>query len=104
MGKIINSKILPNNNVLCKILLELDESLALKNGFRSVYLFSSELCKKEAGIIERGRKNSTKYFEIPFDLRFRKKKAYEKISYQKLESPSKVFYIYVINKNSPLAF
>ncbi|OGJ21282.1 hypothetical protein A3K73_05515 [Candidatus Pacearchaeota archaeon RBG_13_36_9] len=104
MGEIISSKVLPNNNVLYRVLLEIDEALALKNGFRNVCLFSPELCKKEARIIERGREKSTKYFEIPFNLRFRKKKAYEKISYQKLENHSKIFYIYVINKNSPLDF
>jgi len=104
MGEIISSKVLPNNNFLYRVLLEVNEALALKNGFRNVCLFCPELCEKEARIIERGRERSTKYFEIPFNLRFRKKKIYEKISYQKLENNSKVFYIYVINKNNSLDF
>lgn len=99
MGEIINSKVLSNNNMIYKILLEIDESLALRNGFRKVYLFSPELCDTEAKIFERGRKNSTKYFEIPFNLRFRKKKTYDTVSYLKLENHSKIFYIYVISKN-----
>ena len=99
MGEIIDSKVLANNNILCKVLLEIDEAQALKNGFRRVYLFAPKLCEKEAKIIERGRNNSTKYFEIPFSLRFRKKKTYDAASYQKLENHSKIFYIYVINKN-----
>jgi hypothetical protein len=104
MGEIISSKVLPNNNFVYKILLDADETLNLKNGFRNVGLFSQELFEKEAKIIERGRKNSVKYFEIPFSLRFRKKKIHEKISYQKLESHSKIFYIYVIKKENKLDF
>ncbi len=99
MGKIIASKIMLNNNLLFKILLDVEEVVALKNAFRNVYVFSPTLCTNEAKIIERGRKNSSKYFEIPFKLRFRKKKIHDSLSYQKLESNSKVFYIYVINKS-----
>jgi len=104
MGEIISSKILSNSTILCKMLLEKEEALALKNTLHNIHLFSPFLCESEAKIIERGRKKSTKYFEIPFSLRFRKKKSHETISYQKLENHSKVFYIYVVNKKSNLAF
>ena len=81
------------------MLLDLEEVIALKNAFKNVYVFSPLLCNNEARVIERGRKNSSKYFEIPFNLRFRKKKMHDSLSYQKLERHSKVFYIYVINKS-----
>ncbi len=97
MGEIISSKITPNN-IIYKILLENDEVLALKNAIKNIHFFAADLCNKEAKIIERGKNGVTKYFYIPFNLRFRKKKAYKKISYQKLETHSKVFYIYVIDK------
>ncbi len=100
MGDVISSKIFPNNNIIYKILLEKEEALALKNAIKNIHFFSPNLCTKEAKIIERGRQSSTKYFKIPFSLRFRKKKSYDKISYQKLENHSKIFYIYVIHKNN----
>ncbi len=99
MGEIIRSKILLNNQLLFRILLDIEEVMALKNAFRNVYVFSPVLCTNEARIIQRGRKNSSKYFEIPFNLRFRKKKIHDRICYQKLENFSEVFYIYVINKS-----
>jgi len=99
MGNIINSKTLTNNSILYRVLLDIEEAKSLKNAFRNVYVFSPILCTKEVRIIERGRNNSSKYFEIPFNLRFKKKKTYDTLTYQKLENYSKVFYIYVINKN-----
>lgn len=102
MGEIINSKILPDNNIICKIALEMEEALALKNTLNNIHLFSQELFEKEAKIIERGKNGVTKYFHIPFSLRFRKKKSYTTLSYQKLENHSKIFYIYVIHKGNSL--
>jgi hypothetical protein len=98
MGEVLFSKYLSDNHIVCKILLESQEAISLKSASRNIHIFSPELCKHDAKIIERGRKNSTKYFDIPFNLRFRKKKAHEIISYQKLENHTKIFYIYTINK------
>lgn len=101
MGKIISSKIL-SNNIIYKIILENEEVLALKNAIKNINIFSADLCEKKASIIEKGKNGVAKYFEIPFNLRFRKKKHYEEISYQKLETPTKIFYLYVIKKDSLL--
>jgi hypothetical protein len=98
MGEIISSKIF-GNHIICKILLANDEALALKNAFLNVNLFSADLCNHKSRIFERGRNGVSKFFEIPFNLRFRKKKDHKNIFYQKLELPSKVFYLYVINKD-----
>ena len=61
--------------------------------------FSEEFFSEDARIIERGNKGVTKFFEIPFSLRFRKKKEYENLYYQKLETATKIFYIYTVKKN-----
>jgi hypothetical protein len=101
MGTIIGSK-LNNGNVFYKVLLTQEEALALKNSIKNVHIFAADLCNKEAKIIQRGKKGVTKYFTIPLSLRSRKKKFYRKISYQKLETKSKVFYIYVVDKKKIL--
>ena len=98
MGEIINSKILYNGNLNLRVLLDENEAKALKNAINNVFIFSENLFLNEANIIERGNKKSTKYFDIPFSLRFRKKKDYNEISYIKLENHTKTFYIYVVNK------
>ena len=99
MGRIINFKVLPNNKILYRILLEQEEVLALKNAIENIHLFAADLCLKKAQIIDRGKNRSTKYFTIPFELKFRKKKSHREISYQKLEIGTKIFFIYVIHKH-----
>jgi hypothetical protein len=99
MGKIIDSKIFSNNKIIYRILLEKDEILSLKNAIRNINLFSANLCDKDAKIIKRGKEGVTQYFEIPFNLRFRKKKEYENLYYQKLETATKIYYLYVVKKN-----
>jgi len=61
-------------------------------------IFCEDLCLEEVKIIERGKGGVTKYFEIPFKYRFRKTKNIKDIYYQKIETSSKIFYIYVIKK------
>jgi len=99
MGEIISSRILLNNNILYKIKLEEKEVLELKNAIKNINLFSAKLCNIPATIIQRGSNGVTKYFSVPFSLRFRKTKEYGKIFYQKLESAFKIFYVYTIIKN-----
>jgi hypothetical protein len=99
MGEIIDSRRLSNNNIVYRILLEEYEVIELRNALRNVNIFSANLFNKEVEIMKRGKSGVTKYFEVPLDLRFRKKKNYEKIFYQKIETPTKVFYIYTIPKN-----
>jgi len=98
MGNIISSKLFLDKKIIYKILLDKDENRALKNAFRNITLFSADLCNKSARIIKRGKNGVTQYFEIPFSIRFRKKKIHKNISYQKIETSTKIFYIYVVSK------
>lgn len=98
MGEIIEYKLLSETSLLYRILLEKEEVLSLKNAIKNINLFTEHLCNTEAKIITRGKSGVTKYFEIPFILRFRKKKEYQTLSYHKVETSSKIFYIYVIKK------
>ncbi|MBR9706439.1 hypothetical protein GOV14_05365 [Candidatus Pacearchaeota archaeon] len=98
MGDVISSKVLNNNNILYKIQLESNEVQALGNAIRNINLFSSKLCINPAQIIKKGNQGVTQYFSIPFVLRFRKTKDYQELYYQKLETPSKIFYMYVLPK------
>jgi hypothetical protein len=98
MGEIISSRVC-GNSIVYRILLPKEEVLAIKNAVNNTHLFALDLCNINSSMFERGRKNSTKYFTIPFCLRVRKRKSFYMASYQKLETSSKVFYIYVIHKN-----
>lgn len=100
MGTIIEIKTLHNSNLIYKVLLEKEEVLSLKNAIRNINIFTEHLCNTEAKMIIRGNKGVTKYFEIPFILRFRRNKNLNDLLYHKIETSSKVFYIYVIKKNN----
>jgi len=89
--------VLPKNKVVYKILLDENEALNLRGNLKNIHLFSSDLCKKEAQMNQRGNKGVTKYFKIPLSLRSRKKPS-GILSYQNLSIPSKIFYIYTITK------
>ncbi len=99
MGKIIHSKILPDNKFIYKLLIEPEELANLKGNLRNIYLFCADLCNKNAEINQRGNKGVTKYFKIPLSIRSRKK-YYGTLSYQKIETDTKVFYVYIVDKNN----
>ncbi len=99
MGEIISSKVFLDKKIVYKILLDKKENIALKNAIRNITIFSGDLCNDPARIIKRGKNGVTQYFEIPYNMRFRKKRIYKEISYQKIETASKIFYIYVIPKD-----
>lgn len=97
MGQIIDTKNMPDKTVICKVLLDSDEVSDLRGHLKNIRLFSAELCKENSQINTRGNNGVTKYFKIPLNIRSRKKHT-GPLSYQKLESPSKIFYIYTLEK------
>lgn len=96
MGQIINTKNMPDKSVVCKILLNEDEVANLRGHLKNIHIFSSEHCIHESQVNTRGNKGVTKYFKIPLSIRSRKKNT-GVLKYQKLNTPTKVFYIYTLN-------
>lgn len=97
MGEILKTKHRPNKKVTVLMKMGPEEISRLKGHMKNVSLFTTNLFEHEAEIQSRGTNGVTKYFKIPFAIRTRKK--YDgPISYQKIETPSKIFYAYVINK------
>lgn len=96
MGEIIAKKVI-KKKVRCKILLDIQEFESLKGNFKKVYAFSSKLCEHVAEINTRGNKGVTKYARIPLSIRPKKKPSGE-LKYLKLNTPSKQYFIYSIEK------
>ena len=97
MGKIINSKNMSSKKVSYKFLLEIEELLNLKGNMKNVSCFCSELCTHKSQINTRGNNGVTKYFKIPLSIRLRKKQS-GSLSYQKINTPSKIYYVYTLEK------
>ncbi len=98
MGEIVKTKI-SGDKIIYKIELSEEEAMQLKNHLKGIHMFSAELCKHDSKIIERGAKGGAKYFTIPLSLKSRKRKRYSKVSYQKIETKDKIFFICVVDKD-----
>ena len=99
MGQIISTKNLPDKGVVHQILLDEDEISFLKGHLKNIHIFTEDFCKAESQINTRGNNGVTKYFKIPLNIRSRKKHN-GKLSYQRIETPSKIFYIYTLGRDS----
>lgn len=93
MGNIVSSRQLTNKKVIIKFLTESQDFKNIKGNMKNIHFFSENKCTKEACLKERGNNKTTKYVEIPLTLRPRKKN-YQKLSYQRIESPKDTYYIY----------
>ena len=102
MGMVTSSKLLDNGKMLLRISLEESEVIALKNHVRNVHVFAGDLCNNEVNLIRKGKSGVTKYFGIPFSLRTKNQKHAGEGSCQKLETDSKVFFVYVVNRKNHL--
>ena len=98
MGEIIKTKAV-GNKIIYKIELSEEETLQLKNHVTKIHMFSIDLCCYNSKIIERGSNGRAKYFTIPLNLKSRKKKRFNKVSYHKITNKDKTFFIYVVDKD-----
>lgn len=99
MGHIIGTKAMPDKSVICKILMDADEIENLKGHLKNIQIFSEDFCRHESQINTRGNNGVTKYFKIPLNIRSRKKHNGQ-LSYQRIETPSKIFYIYTLQRDN----
>jgi len=97
MGKIISSKTAKNGNIVCEVVLDYEEALQLKGNIKNVHLFSEDVAEIKTNLSTRGKNEATKYFLIPKELRYNIKFT-DKVKCQKLETDSKVIFIYVVDK------
>ncbi len=99
MATIISSKKHGNNKVVAEVLADYDEFLQLKGHLNDVYLFTNNVAEIQTNISQRGKNEATKYFLIPRELR-QDMKFTEKVKCQKLETESKIIFVYVVDKLS----
>ena len=99
MGEIIHTKNLPDKKVICKIELNEEEITNLQGHMKNINVFTSNLCVYDSQINTRGNNGVTKYFKIPLSIRSRKKHS-GILKYQKFDTPTKVFYVYTLEKEN----
>lgn len=99
MGSILSSKTTKDGRIVYEVLVDYEESLQLKGCIKNIYLFSEDVADIKTNLSSRGPNEATKYFLIPRELRHNIKFT-DKVKCQKLESKSKIIFIYVVDKLS----
>ena len=97
MGRILGSKTTKDGKVVFEIELSYEESLQLKGHINNIHVFSEEVAEIKTNLSQRGKNEATKYFLIPRELRSNLK-FNEKVRCQKLETDSKIIFVYVVDK------
>ena len=96
MGKILNTKSLPDGQVLFEVVVDYDEALKLQGHVTNIRMFSENTFDNKIQVSMRGSMASTKYFLIPKKLRHSLRFGSD-IKCQKIETPSKVIFVYVMD-------
>ena len=97
MGSVLSSKRRPDGKIVAEVLMDYEEYLELKGHINNIYMFSEEISDADARISLRGKNEATKYFLIPKSLR-RSLVFNSKVTCQKIENNTKVFFIYTVDK------
>jgi hypothetical protein len=99
MGQILKTRTSSRGKIIFHLELTLKEAQHLKNHSKKIYLFSENLCIHDAQIIEKGVNHEAKSVKIPLSLKTRKNPKFSEITYQKIETDSKIFYIAIATKD-----
>ena len=99
MGQILRTKTLSSGKVIFYLELNTKEAQELKNHAKRIHLFSENLCTHNTKIIEKGTKYGVKSVIIPLSLKSRSSPKLTEITYQKIETNTKIFYIMIGKKD-----
>ncbi len=97
MGSILSSKTAKNGKVIYEVIMDYEESLQLKGHIKNIHVFSEDVAEIKTNLSSRGKNEATKYFLIPRELRHNIKFT-DKVKCQKLETESKIIFVYVVDK------
>lgn len=97
MATILGSRVSKEGKIIYEVEMDYQESLQLKGHLKNVYLFSENVTDTRTNISGRGKNEVTKYFLIPRELRSNIKLT-DKVKCQKIETPLKIIFIYVVDK------
>lgn len=97
MGTVLSSKKRDDGKIVFEIIVDYEEATQLKGHMEDVHLFSEKIADIETNIATRGKNEATKYFLIPKKIR-KKMKVPAQVSCQKIETPTKSIFIYVVDK------
>jgi hypothetical protein len=102
MGTILGSKMQSDGKVILEISLDQKEALQLRGHYDKIHVFTEHVEGVGAQISGRGKNEATKYFLIPKSLRTKfNLKSNTPVSCQKIETPTKMIFVYTVDKLRP---
>lgn len=97
MGKILNLRTVNDDKVHVTLELSQKEVLWLEGNMEKMHVFSENNLTHETKLVQRGKKESTRYFLIPKNLR-RKVMISNSVKCTTIEGKTKQLYIFAVNK------
>jgi hypothetical protein len=98
MGQILKTRVIPKNKIILHIELPIKEAQNLKNHTKKIHIFSESNFEQEAKIKSKGKNYKIKSIEIPMCFKCKSDSKAREITYQKIETKRKTFYIVTIKK------
>ncbi len=97
MGRITSTKLMNNDKIQVNLELTHEEALWLKGNIDKMHLFSENNLEFETRLIKRGKRESTKYFLLPKELRNNVIPS-NKVTCNKIETKTKNILIFAVPK------
>ena len=97
MGKISSLKTISDDKVIVTLELTSAESVWLKGNLEKMHIFSENNLEIKTRLVQRGKKESTKYFLMPKEFR-RGILPSNSIDCNKIETKTKCIFIFAVNK------
>ncbi len=99
MGMLISLKRGEKDKVIVEAIVDHAELVQVKGELDDEHLFSEKVADVHTNIAKRGKNEATKYFLIPKHMRDNLN-IIEPVSCQRINTPDKVIFIYVVNKSA----
>lgn len=101
MGQIQSVKTMKNGKVIVTLELSETELLWLQGNMQDMHLFSESNLMYRTKLVQRGKRESSKYFLMPKELR-QNLVANKEVNCNKIETSSKTIYLFAVNKRPDL--
>lgn len=69
MGSILSMKVANQDKLHANLELTQNEALSLKGNMENIHIFSENIFENTTRLVQRGKRESTKYFLLPRDFR-----------------------------------
>lgn len=97
MGRILEVKNIDQNKIIANIAFRSSEYLKLNGRMEKIIIFSQENLKENSRLVQRGKKEATKYFLLPKNLRENIEPSLD-VKCNRIDTPEKSLFVFEVKK------